>query len=50
MSKENVEIVQRIYDEVVASPESVRELYHPDYELMPPTSGRISASSEVRRG
>jgi ketosteroid isomerase-like protein len=33
MSKENVEIVQRIYDDVVASPESVRELYHPDYEF-----------------
>ena len=32
MSQENVEIVRRIYDEYVARPEAVRELYHPDYE------------------
>jgi ketosteroid isomerase-like protein len=33
MSEENVEIVRRIYDEVVARPEATRGLYHPDYEL-----------------
>ena len=33
MSEENVEIVRRIYDEIVASPEAVRELYASDYEL-----------------
>ena len=33
MSEENVEVVRRIYDEVVAHPEATRELYHPDYEL-----------------
>ena len=32
MSEENVEVVRRIYDEIVARPEAVRELYHPDYE------------------
>ena len=32
MSEENVEIVRRIYDEVVARPEATRELYHPDFE------------------
>ena len=32
MSQENVEIVGRIYDEIVASPEAVRELFAPDYE------------------
>jgi ketosteroid isomerase-like protein len=33
MSQENVEIVRRIYDVIVASPEAVRELYTSDYEL-----------------
>jgi ketosteroid isomerase-like protein len=33
VSQENVEIVRRIYDEYVASPEAVRELYAPDYEI-----------------
>ena len=33
MSEANVEIVRRIYDEIVASPEAVRELYASDYEL-----------------
>jgi ketosteroid isomerase-like protein len=33
MSEENVEIVRRIYNEIVASPEAVRELYASDYEL-----------------
>jgi ketosteroid isomerase-like protein len=32
MSQENVEIVTRIYEEIVASPEAVRELFAPDYE------------------
>ena len=32
MSEENVEVVRRIYDEYVDSPEAVRELYAPDYE------------------
>ena len=32
MSQENVEVVRRIYDEYVARPEAVRELYPPDYE------------------
>ena len=33
MSEEHVESVRRIYDEIVASPEAVRELYASDYEL-----------------
>ena len=33
MSEENVEIVRRIYDEIVASPEGIRELYASDYQL-----------------
>jgi ketosteroid isomerase-like protein len=33
MSEKNVEIVRRIYDVIVASPEAVRELYASDYEL-----------------
>jgi SnoaL-like domain len=32
MSRENVEIVRRIYDEF-ARPEAIRELYHPDFEM-----------------
>ena len=32
MSEENVEIVRRIYDEQIAHPEAVRELYDPNYE------------------
>src|SRR4029453_11920872 len=32
MSEENVEIVRRIYEEIVTSPEEVRELFAPDYE------------------
>jgi ketosteroid isomerase-like protein len=33
MSQENVEIVRRIYDEIVTRPEAVRELYASDYEM-----------------
>jgi ketosteroid isomerase-like protein len=32
MSEQNVEVVRRISEKIVASPEAVRELYHPDYE------------------
>ena len=33
MSEENVEIVRRIYDEILEHPEAVRDLYAPDYEM-----------------
>jgi ketosteroid isomerase-like protein len=33
MSEKNLEIVRRIYDEVVARPEAIRHLYGPDYEM-----------------
>ena len=33
MPEEDIEVVRRIYAEVVARPEAVRELYAPDFEL-----------------
>jgi ketosteroid isomerase-like protein len=33
MSGENVEVVRRIYHEFAARPETIRELYHPDFEM-----------------
>ena len=55
MSQENVEIVRRIYDDVVR-PEAIRELYAPNYEMdttdIAPDVGVIrwfDASAEVLR-
>ncbi len=33
MSEENVEIVRRVYDQIVASPEAVRDLVAADFEV-----------------
>ncbi|MFL5907757.1 MAG: nuclear transport factor 2 family protein [Solirubrobacterales bacterium] len=33
MSEENVEIVRRVYDEIVDRPEATRQLYAPDFEM-----------------
>jgi ketosteroid isomerase-like protein len=33
MSEENVEIVRRIYDEIPAGLDAIRDLYGPDYEI-----------------
>ena len=33
MSQENVEIVRRIYAGLVSRPDSVQELFDPDYEM-----------------
>ena len=33
MSEANLAVVRRIYDEIVDDPDSIRDHYHPDYEM-----------------